>query len=186
MPYYGCSACGLTSYSASPTATVCPTCSTSMPGHAKLHLVPGSTPELSRTFAAHPMAADEARRVVAGLPVPERTRDELTVLVSELVTNAELHAGVSGGDEINLHLTTTPGQVRVEVHHSGRGFTPRPGEQQATGGFDFTIVADLSDAWGFACDPSGCTAWCAVRVPEASAAAARAPSELPVGHTVAQ
>jgi anti-sigma regulatory factor (Ser/Thr protein kinase) len=169
----------MTSYSAAPSATVCATCSATLPEESKLHLVPGLAPDVSRTLAVRPEAAAEARRVVARLPLPETTRDALMLLVSELVTNSFLHAGLSSDAAIQLHLTTSAGQVRVAVHDTGPGFMPQAkpnGNGRARGGFGFTIVAALSEAWGVACDADGCTVWCAVAVAETGGVAAVRPT----------
>src|SRR3954454_6546447 len=64
----------------------------------------GSMPVARRTIrrvlAAEPDAVGKARRSVIGLPVDQATRDVLSLLVSELVTNAIRHAGLTPEDPI--------------------------------------------------------------------------------------
>src|SRR3954468_14472300 len=78
MPYYRCTACGLTSYSAASysTAPSCPACAARLADTAKLHLVPGEDRDLTRTLAARPESVAEARRTLVGLPLPEDSRQE--------------------------------------------------------------------------------------------------------------
>src|SRR5436305_171818 len=94
MPYHRCAACGLTSYSAAAYAapSVCPTCSAPLSDATRLYVMPGATHTIKRVLAARPEAVAEARREVRGLPLGEASREQLALVVSELVTNAVLHA----------------------------------------------------------------------------------------------
>jgi anti-sigma regulatory factor (Ser/Thr protein kinase) len=154
----------VTSYSAASysSAPACPSCSAPFADDAKGSLVPGAKHDLSRTLRAQPQAAAEARRAVATLPLPERRRDTLSLIASELVTNSVLHAGVTAQDLLDLHVDHGGPQVRIAVHDGGPGFTP-PGSDAdplAVGGRGLVIAAALSDSWGVDCDERGCTVWC--------------------------
>ncbi len=72
--------------------------------------------------------------------------EDVLLLVSELVTNACLHAG--GPTGLALHGTTR--SVRVEVSDTGAGSpTPRyPHEPGRPGGHGLHIVERLASAWG--------------------------------------
>jgi anti-sigma regulatory factor (Ser/Thr protein kinase) len=170
MPYYRCAACGLTSYNAAAytTASVCPNCSAPLGEATKLHVTPGATDTTTRVFAARPEAIAEARREVVGLPLPSEARDQLALLVSELVTNAVLHANVAPGDPVRLEITMMrPGRARIEVHDCGQGFDPPSStapDPLAVGGQGLVIVAAISDTWGVVRDAGGCTVWCEVPV----------------------
>jgi anti-sigma regulatory factor (Ser/Thr protein kinase) len=170
MPYYRCAACGLTSYSAvaHSSAGACPTCGTALTVGARRFVTPGSKHDVNRTFRARPQAAAEARRTLAGLALPECTRNDLALLVSELVTNSVRHAGLSAADPVRVELTNGAGSVRLAVHDGGDGFSPSSGpvDPLAVGGQGLAIVASLSETWGVECDRDGCTVWCEVAVPE--------------------
>jgi anti-sigma regulatory factor (Ser/Thr protein kinase) len=168
MPYYRCTACGLTSYSAAAysTAPSCPACAAILAEAAKLHLVPGEDRDLTRTLAARPESVAEARRTLVGLPLPDDSRQELALLVSELVTNSIRHAGLAAGDPVDMHVSISEGRVRLAVHDCGPGFErPRPARNPlAVGGQGFALVDALTDAWGVDADAAGCTVWCELPV----------------------
>lgn len=117
-----------------------------------------------------PRAASAARRFVraalaewAALDVPaadritDRVADEAVLLVSELVTNAVVHAGtdveVSCALDVSDHEDEPPSLV-VEVtdHHPTRvlrGDPPDPYERpEYAGGHGLRLVAEIADSWG--------------------------------------
>src|SRR6478672_6112390 len=98
MPYYRCAASSATSYSAA---------------DSKLFVVPGAVHNFSRTLRAQPQAAGEARRAVGTLALPEPIRGTLSLIVSELVTNSILHAGLTVEDTVDLHVDEGGPQVRL-------------------------------------------------------------------------
>src|SRR6476469_2067532 len=61
-------------------------------------------------------ARDLAAELLVRLPAGESRADDLTVIVSELVTNALLHGG---GEDVQLSLEGTAKQIRVEVGDAG-------------------------------------------------------------------
>jgi anti-sigma regulatory factor (Ser/Thr protein kinase) len=177
MPYYRCAACGLTSYSpaAHSSAGVCPTCSATLTHDSKVDVRPGSKHDVVRTVLARPEAPAEARRALVGLVLPETTRDDLALIVSELVTNSVRHAGLSPADPITVQLVNGSATVRLTVHDGGRGFAssgPREsGAALMPDGRGLLIVAKLADRWGVDSDSDGCTVWCELAVEERPAAA---------------
>ena len=160
MPYYRCPACGSMSHSvaAYSTAGVCAVCSAELPDDAKLDALPEARFGVNRRMRAGLGAPSEARRVVGALPLPELAREQLALLVSELVTNAIRHAGLAAGDPIELELASENGNVWVSVRDGGFGFDP----QAARDGFGLSIVGALAEEWGVELDPNGCTVWCAL------------------------
>ncbi|MEW2520336.1 ATP-binding protein [Actinacidiphila alni] len=98
---------------------------------------------------------------------PERTAaaEDILLVVSELVTNACLHAG--GPDE--LRLRRSPKSVRLEVVDSGPGEpAPRtPHQAGRPGGHGMFIVQRLCLDWGVIRDPDrpGKTVWAELAVP---------------------
>jgi anti-sigma regulatory factor (Ser/Thr protein kinase) len=176
MPYYRCPVCGLTSYSAAAysTASLCPSCSVSLPDDAKLDLAPGAARRFRRVLRARPEAVSEARGALVGFALPEIARERLAVIVSELVTNSVRHAGLSAVDPISIYVTNRGGRVRLAVHDGGRGFAlPSPDGRDllATSGQGLVIVAALSETWGVDCDRDGCTVWCELALHDERAAA---------------
>jgi anti-sigma regulatory factor (Ser/Thr protein kinase) len=170
MPYHRCADCGLTSYSAPARirASVCPTCSARLSDATRLYLTPGATHTVKRVLASSAEAVAEARREVVGLPVAQAPRDQLALVVSELVSNAVLHAGAVPGDAVRLQIRLRSGRARIEVRDGGVGFDPPSvaPDPLAVGGQGLVIVAALSESWGVVRGPDGCTVWCEVLVEE--------------------
>jgi anti-sigma regulatory factor (Ser/Thr protein kinase) len=109
--------------------------------------------------------------------LPQATRERLTLLVSELVTNAIRHAGLRPGDPIDVQATRHAGRVRLAVHDGGVGFEAPAVDGRdplAPGGKGLTIVAALSDCWGVDRSGDGCTVWCEVAADDGPAGATEA------------
>ncbi|MFD4623460.1 SpoIIE family protein phosphatase [Streptomyces sp. NPDC058475] len=126
-----------------------------------------------------PLAPGAARRFVRGvlaewveraLPVAEviddRLTDDAVVVVSELVTNAVVHAGTDV--ELLCHLDSPddgpPGPLVVEVsdHHPARGVRDDSVERPygtPEYGRGLRLVAALSEAWGITYRPGVKTVW---------------------------
>jgi anti-sigma regulatory factor (Ser/Thr protein kinase) len=101
---------------------------------------------------AAPEAASRARQSLMEFRarLDPRVFEDLRLLVSELVTNSLRHAGLSGDDEIRLHVVLTDRAVRVEVCDGGPGFTPRvegPSLYQQSG-WGLFLVKQIADRWG--------------------------------------
>jgi anti-sigma regulatory factor (Ser/Thr protein kinase) len=79
-----------------------------------------------------------------------RRMGDLRLLVSEVVTNAVRHAGLSRGDMIRLRFATVEGRLRVEVADPGPGFepTPRDPDLARPGGWGLYLVERLAERWG--------------------------------------
>jgi anti-sigma regulatory factor (Ser/Thr protein kinase) len=93
-----------------------------------------------------------ARTVLDGLRdriAPSVLRDAQMV-VSELVTNAVRHSGISDGGIVVLCVTLTGTMVRLDVTDPGCGgvIAPRAPDFQAGGGFGLHLVRALSERWG--------------------------------------
>jgi|tagenome__1003787_1003787.scaffolds.fasta_scaffold19505582_1 anti-sigma regulatory factor (Ser/Thr protein kinase) len=177
MPYHRCAACGLTSYNAPAhvAANVCPVCSASLGDAAQVYIAPGATHTINRTLAARLDAGSKARRVVVGLPISKEAREQLALVVSELVNNAVLHTGAADADSLRLKVRLRSGRVRVEVRDNGPGFDPpsqNGHEPHAAGGYGLEIVAAISETWGVVRRRGGCTVWCEVLVEEPAQVAA--------------
>jgi anti-sigma regulatory factor (Ser/Thr protein kinase) len=175
MPYYRCPGCALTVHSAAAHSAVrtCPNCSATLPDDGRLYPTPSVRRSIRRVVAARPDAIGKARRALVGLAVAETIRADIALVMSELVTNAIRHAGLSDSDPISVHITSDESRVRLAVRDGGPGFA-RPaleGHDPLTpGGHGYVIVAALSDTWGIDCAGDGCTVWCEFEVGDEPAA----------------
>jgi anti-sigma regulatory factor (Ser/Thr protein kinase) len=170
MPYYRCQSCGLTTYSAASysSARACPACLAALSDDAKLHVVPCGSAEVSLTLLARPAAAAEARHALVGFVLPQITREDLALVVTELVTNSVRHAGLAPGARIGVQSSRGPDSVRIAVHDGGPGFRvpTRVPDARSVGGRGLVIVDALSEAWGVDCAADGCTVWCRIAIDE--------------------
>ncbi|GAA3715775.1 ATP-binding protein [Streptomyces tremellae] len=109
----------------------------------------GATAEGSRWLDARPAGAAEARDLTAaylaeqGPRVPQPVRDDVLLVVSELVTNALRHAGGARG----LRVALRPAGVEVTVQD---GSTRRPverghGRNWLPGGYGWPMVCRLAE-----------------------------------------
>ncbi|MFZ0378289.1 MAG: STAS domain-containing protein [Solirubrobacteraceae bacterium] len=105
--------------------------------------------DLPRNPSAPGLGRAEVRALLPGR-ISDSDRATLTLLTSELVTNAVIHPepGVEGA--VGLRITAYPDRVRVEVVDAGSGFNlqdlaPRPRE---AGGHGLIVVDGVSSRWG--------------------------------------
>ena len=119
-----------------------------------------SAEELTLSGAPESVRAARAfvRRVLGAAAAPDDAAEQATLLVSELVTNAVVHA------ETHVCLRVRPGTVtRIEVEDEGGPIpdsglpptagNPRPAPADAPiepGGLGLAIVAALASRWGIA------------------------------------
>ena len=89
----------------------------------------------SRTLEAAAQARDALTQLEPQLP--EHVVPDMTLLVSELITNGVKY----GGDgPVRLEITQDEGRIRTEIVDQGVGFTPveRDGDLSRVGGWDCT------------------------------------------------
>jgi anti-sigma regulatory factor (Ser/Thr protein kinase) len=130
---------------------------TAVEDHATLELIRAQrAPRLARIFAADTLEA---------WAVPAQGIEAAQLVVSELVTNAVLHAPES--PSITLELFMTGEAVRVLVSdHSPREPVQRngPAPWSARGGRGVALVDALADRWGTEPRiPRGKTVWCELK-----------------------
>jgi len=93
-----------------------------------------------------------ARTVVEGLRgrVEPAVLGDAQLVVSELVTNAVRHSGVSAGGVVVLCVKLTGTMVHLEVADPGCGgvIAPRAPDLERGGGFGLHVVRALSERWG--------------------------------------
>ena len=104
-------------------------------------------------LAPEPEMVTTARHALDRLAnlLPSEKLEDVRLVVSELVTNSILHAGLSSDDEILLKVTVLDGAVHGSVSDPGPGFNvssemgPR---SDHSGGWGLPIVEMISDRWG--------------------------------------
>jgi anti-sigma regulatory factor (Ser/Thr protein kinase) len=107
-----------------------------------------------------PAAAREALRNGNGM-LPDGIRDDVLLLVSELVTNAVRHAGAGPDRPLQVQVLRGPRWVVVTVGDEGPGFTwhPAPPAGNESGGWGLFLVDQIADSWGVECTTSGTRVW---------------------------
>jgi PAS domain S-box-containing protein len=115
--------------------------------------------ELDRTLPPSPTSAGEARRLLREVLSESGAGDwvdNAQVAVSELVTNALVHAGTP----IRLHVEARSDGLRVEVA-DGNPHLPRQRSYAPTSGTGrgLHLVEELVDDWGAFADPEGKVVW---------------------------
>jgi len=127
------------------------------------HSVASGTEGLLWTFTGSTRAISAARDAVAdevGRRHPELTEDT-RLLVSELATNAVLHAHSS----FEVAALFGPRRVRLEVRdHSPQMPAPRRPAPEATSGRGYCIVDAISADWGVRRRPDGKAVWVELEV----------------------
>jgi anti-sigma regulatory factor (Ser/Thr protein kinase) len=111
-----------------------------------------------------PTNARQYARLACDGVTPPQLVDDVTLVVSELVTNATIH----GEGEIGLVLRVSEGEVfvTVEDHGPNVGSSPRTGEPLEEFGRGLTIVAEVASSWGVhSLGASGKLVWCVVHAP---------------------
>ena len=108
---------------------------------------------------SHPDSVARARQALVALDgqVSAEVREDLRLLVSEVVTNAIRH-GDAGGSVVRLRIAPDTDHVRIEVRDPGTGFSPPeidPDPDRA-GGWGLWLVEQLADRWGISNDGGTC------------------------------
>lgn len=131
-------------------------------GDARMSGVPGgplasASVELAPDSSAAKVARDWVAAALDGWPV--QSVETARLLVSELVTNAVLHAGT----EIDLRCSLEEARARFEVA-DGRGDGPlaKRYSHDSPTGRGLRLVDALSTEWGVTRSPRGKTVWFAV------------------------
>ncbi len=104
-----------------------------------------------------------ARAAIAGLcreaGSSSGTIAKVTLLVSEVVTNAVIHPELNPPGKIGLSARLGKEAIRVEVSDGGSGFTPpQRAPLSPGGGYGLAILAQGSDRWGVEGGPTT-TVW---------------------------
>jgi anti-sigma regulatory factor (Ser/Thr protein kinase) len=109
--------------------------------------------EIDLKLAPEPEVVTTARHALDQLAdlLPHEKLEDVRLVVSELVTNSILHAGLSSKDQISLTVAISDGAVGGRVCDPGPGFEvssePHP-RRNLSGGWGLPIVETISDRWG--------------------------------------
>jgi anti-sigma regulatory factor (Ser/Thr protein kinase) len=106
--------------------------------------------KLGRDTRAPSLARAAVARFAPANGISALALDTLTLLVSELVSNAVLHSDAPPESGILLHARVPErGTIRVEVTDCGSGFTAAPRDpSRVTGGYGLFLVAQEASRWG--------------------------------------
>jgi anti-sigma regulatory factor (Ser/Thr protein kinase) len=111
---------------------------------------------IDMTLPPEPSSPAEARAAVLANFSDHRLLGELLLCVSEVVTNAVLHAGT----ELRFSVTSAYDRIRVEV---GDGSPVMPMRKHydlsAPTGRGIVLIEELADGWGVEQDGSGKVVW---------------------------
>jgi anti-sigma regulatory factor (Ser/Thr protein kinase) len=111
--------------------------------------------QAGRTMAAPRLARQALSEWLASVACPDEITHDAVLVVSELTTNAVLHAGSAA----KIVASFDDGRLRVEVHDQERT-PPRIRHQaDANGGWGLRLVAAVVDGWGWMPTPAGKQVW---------------------------
>jgi anti-sigma regulatory factor (Ser/Thr protein kinase) len=111
-----------------------------------------------------------ARRTVLGRldgHVNAVTASDASLIISELVTNCVLHAGVGSDQMLTVGLEMSPGRMRITVTNPGADHQPhlRPWDPASPGGFGLRLLEEMCDGWGLVSEALATTGvWCDLAV----------------------
>jgi anti-sigma regulatory factor (Ser/Thr protein kinase) len=112
------------------------------------------SPVLRIGLEGNPEAPSLARAAIAGFfedrEIDPSALSTLTLLVSELVSNAVVHSSAAPSSEILLCVRLLePSDLRVEVTDQGAGFTPVARDPaRIGGGYGLYLVDKQAERWG--------------------------------------
>lgn len=123
-------------------------------------------PAIRATFRLRggPEAAADARERLAALgeQLSPLTDARVSLLLTELVTNAVRHGGARDGEPIAVTLEHWPGLTRVSVSDPGPGFQwqrPDPRRPPEEGGYGLVLVDRMAQRWGIEPNDDSTTVW---------------------------
>ncbi|WP_078917139.1 ATP-binding protein [Streptomyces sp. NRRL S-813] len=146
--------------------------------------IPATAP--ARRWPPRPESIPAARQFVRSslAGTPSDVVDEAELLVSELVTNAVLHAHT----EVEVRAWARAGRVHVRVRDQEPHLAPAPRERglDACTGRGLQLVEDLAAGFGVECDKCGKTVWFELwpEAPETPPVADWGDARPPTGPTV--
>ena len=106
------------------------------------------------------------RALIAGNgALPSSVRDDVLLLVTELVSNAVRHAAAGADRPVRVELKRRARTVRVAVFNEGTGFAAGAPhlKRDRTGGWGLFLVDRIADRWAIKPTASGTCAWFEIR-----------------------
>ena len=101
-------------------------------------------PTLTLTLPPEPQSVRKARRALSRAEMDPDLDHTVSLLTSEVVTNAITHAAQHG--EIHVAAAFEPGYARIEVLDRGPGFDPDV--RHGAAGFGLRLLDKLATRWG--------------------------------------
>jgi anti-anti-sigma factor len=134
--------------------------------------------EIPSTLMAPRTARVALRDLLADHPLAAPQLDTLTLLVSEIVTNAVTHGESEAEGSVEFNVTVTADLTRVRVSDAGSGFA-WPAESlppgRVDGGYGITLLDGQASRWGTRRVPGRFTVWFEIdHVPRPADARSRA------------
>ena len=122
--------------------------------------------DVTRTFAGSREDTRAARGFALGMLEPwrgEQLAADAALVVTELATNAVLHAGSA----FSVSLTLSGGAIRISVGDT-LPLGPTGGDKQlaAAAGHGLGVVAAMATRWGVESVPSGKAVWAELPLPD--------------------
>jgi anti-sigma regulatory factor (Ser/Thr protein kinase) len=107
-------------------------------------------------LAGGPRAPARARQALSSLDKAlNDVRCDVTLLVSELVTNSVRHGDAHPETTIELIATAAADKVRIEVADNGPGFDVAEAKREREiGGYGLKLVDRIANRWGVISEPS--------------------------------
>jgi anti-sigma regulatory factor (Ser/Thr protein kinase) len=89
------------------------------------------------------------------MPCSDRVASDAQLVVSELTTNAVVHANAAP----TVIASFDDGRLRIEVHDHDPTPPQLSARPDAEGGWGLLLVAAAADGWGWIATPSGKQVW---------------------------
>lgn len=107
---------------------------------------------------------------------------DAVLVVSELVSNAILHAYPLPGERLKVAWVVDDGWLELAVSDGGSATVPQAGHPTAASvsGRGLAIVAHISQTWGVRTDDVGLTVWAILPAPCHNGLVGRASCQLPI------
>ena len=104
-----------------------------------------------------------ARRALAenAPTLPPSVQDDVSLLVTELVTNAVRHGGAATDRPLQVEFRRQADRIRVEVVDLGIEFEPppTPSKGDSSGGWGLFLVDQIAERWGVTTARAGTCVW---------------------------
>ncbi len=138
-----------------------------MPGRAVWEVRTSSIVHLPCAPASVALARKALSEELRAAGVFDHAVADAALVISELLSNAILHAYPLPGEMLKLRWAVNGGSVEVAVSDGGGATMPHAGRPSLSslGGRGLNIVAHLSLSWGVRSDEVGLTVWAILAAP---------------------